>query len=409
MAVRRSRLAAALALTALGLTACGTTPGGKADDPQDWQSVLSAAKGQTVDWYMWGGDATLNGFITGYLSDKLKPFGVGIKQVKVSDTSQAIDTMLGEKQAGKNTGGAVDLVWVNGENFASGRQADLWACGWPQQLPNARYVDFSSPAVASDFGVPVAGCEAVWQSANSALVYNSAALEPSDVASVSSLFAWAKAHPGRFTYPAPPDFTGSMAVRTILYDSVGGPGKLAGKFSQQAYDEAAPKLWSRLDAIAPSLWRGGATYPQTQDQVEKMYSDGQIDAYFTYGPGAVGDQVKKGVFPASTREAVLSVGNIANTSFVGIPANAAHAAAAKVVANLLQDPATQLALYKAEGIFPAIDLARTTAAVRDQFAAVPVASSVLPLQDLLKHAQPELASGYVTRIEKEWKTEVLQR
>ena len=140
-----------------------------------------------------------------------------------------------------------------------------------------------------------------------------------------------------------------------------------------------------------------------------MYGDGQIDAFFTYGPGATGDQVKKGIFPASTREAVLSGGNIANNSFVGIPKNAAHEAAALVLANLLQDPQTQLALYKLEGIYPGIDLAKTDAATQAAFAAVPVSPSVLPLRDLLKNAQPELASQYVTQVEKDWKVNVLQR
>lgn len=406
---RRYGLAAVVAAATLGLTACGSGSGSPQVNASDWNAVLSAAKGQTVNVYMWGGDSTLNGFMNGYVADKLKADGISINEVKVSDTSQALNTMLAEAQAGKTRGGSVDMVWVNGENFASGQQAHLWSCGWPSKLPNAKYVDQTSSAVTSDFGVPVDGCEAVWQQADSALVYNSAVLKPSDVVSVSSLLAWAKAHPGRFTYPALPDFTGSMAVRTILYDTIGGPKSLEGSFSQQAYNQAAPKLWARLNAIAPTLWRGGSTYPQTEDQLEQMYGDGQIDAFFTYGPGAVGDQVKKGVFPTSTREAVLSVGNIANNSFVGIPKNAAHQAAALVLANLLQDPQTQLMLYKLEGIYPGIDLAKTDAATRAAFAAVPLSLSVLPLTGLLKHAQPELASQYVTQIEKDWKVNVLRR
>lgn len=407
---RRYGVSALIAATALGLSACAvSTPASSRVDPRDWSSVLAAAKGQTVNLYMWGGDSTLNTFMNGHVADRLKADGITFNEVKLTDTSQAISTMLGESQAGETGGGSVDLVWVNGENFASGQQARLWSCGWPSQLPNARYVDQTSPAVTSDFGVPVEGCEAVWQQADSALVYNSATLKPSDVVSVTSLLAWAKAHPGRFTYPALPDFTGSMAVRTILYDTVGGPASLAGPFSQQAYDTAAPRLWARLKAIAPTLWRGGSTYPQTQDQLEQMYADGQIDAFFTYGPGAVSDKVAKGVFPSSTREAVLSPGNIANNSFVAMPANAPHRAAALVLANLLEDPQTQLALYKAEGIYPGIDVAKTDPAVQSAFAAVPVSPSVLPLADLLRHAQPELASEYVTRIERDWRANVLQR
>ncbi|MEO6957997.1 MAG: hypothetical protein ABI137_14735, partial [Antricoccus sp.] len=109
------------------------------------------------------------------------------------------------------------------------------------------------------------------------------------------------------------------------------------------------------------------------------------------------------------REAVPSVGNIANISNIAIPADAAHRAAALVLANLLQDPGTQLELYKAEGIYPGIDLTKTSAQIQDAFAAVPLSPSVLPLKVLLSNAQPELASEYVSSIEKDWKLAVLQK
>ena len=405
-------LTAALAVAALTVSACGkSSSSGTADtvDPADWGAVLAQAKGQTVNWYMYGGDDTVNTFVTGHVTDRLRALGVTVNQVKVTDTADAINKVLGEKQAGRAAGGSVDAIWVNGENFATGVQADLWYCGWDTKIPSAKYVDFTDPAVANDFGVPVSGCEGVWQQANSALVYDSAKLAPADVASVSSLFAWAKKNPGRFTYPAPPDFTGSMAVRTILYDTIGGPATLAGAFDDDKYQPAAEKLWARLTDIEPSLWRGGATYPQTQDAVEKLYSDGEISAFFTYGPGTVGTQVAEGLFPASTREAVPSAGNIANNSFVAIPDNAAHKAAALVLVNVLQDPESQLALYGAAGVYPGIDLSRTSAEVQQRFAAVPVPASVLPLAELTRNAQPELAAGYVNRLEKDWTATVLQK
>jgi putative spermidine/putrescine transport system substrate-binding protein len=404
----------ATSATSATSSATSTGPASMSDSatgnaPTGWTSVLAEAKGQQVNWYMYGGDDTLNTFVTGYVADELRKVGVKLNQVKITDTVDAVNKVLGDVQAGRSTDGSVDAIWVNGENFATGVQAKLWSCGWDRTLPNAKYVNFTDPAVSSDFGVPVNGCEAVWQQADSALVYDSAKLGAADVASVSSLFAWAKAHPGQFTYPALPDFTGSMAVRSILYDTIGGPAALAGPFDEAAYHQAAAKLWPRLNDIAGSLWRGGATYPQSQDAVEKLYSDGEISAFFSYGPGAVGEKVKKGLYPASTREAVPESGNIGNNSFIAIPANAAHHAAAMVLANVLQDPGTQLELYKAEGIYPGIDLAKTAPAVQAQFAAVPVSPSVLPLTVLTRKVQPELAAGYLTRIEKDWKTQVLQK
>ena len=53
-----------------------------------------------------------------------------------------------------------------------------------------------------------------------------------------------------------------------------------------------------------------------------------------------------------TREAVLGVGNISNVSFVTIPANAEHQAGALVLANVLQDPEVQLALFAGQRHLP---------------------------------------------------------
>ncbi len=413
--MRRSRrLVTAGVLTlagALALAGCGGSGSDSARsvDAKDWSSVLAQAKGQTVHWYLYGGDDVLNRFVTDEVTPRMARLGVTLDPVRVTDTGDAVNKVLGEKQAGRTSGGAVDAIWINGENFATGVQADLWYCGWARDLPRSRYVDFDADGVTTDFGVPVKGCESVWQQASSALVYDSDDLSTSDVASVDSLLAWAKAHPGRFTYPAPPDFTGSMAVRSLLYGELGGPEQLAGGFSEQKYDAATKAFYPLLNRIEPTLWRSGTTYPSSQDAVEKLYADGELSAFFSYGPGSVAAQVHRGTYPESTREAVLAGGNISNYSNIAIPKNAAHRAGALVLADVLEDPAVQLALYRAEGAYPGIDVSKTSAASRQRFEAVQRSPSVLSLGQLTAHAQPELASAYLSRIEKDWRAKVLQQ
>jgi putative spermidine/putrescine transport system substrate-binding protein len=382
-------------LCAGALAACGTAaPTAPAPDATDWPAVLTAARGSTLDWYMYTGDEAVNAVVQGYVAPRLaEEFGVTLNVVPVADTADAVNKVLAERQAGRAGSGTVDAIWINGENFATGRQADLWACGYPEALPNARFVDLTAPALATDFGTPVDGCEAAWQQANSALVYDSAALTPADVASLTALSDWARANPGRFTYPAPPDFTGSMAVRTFLYDT--------------GLDQAA--LWTRLDALEPALWRGGETYPTSQDAVEQLYATGEISAFLTYGPGTVAAKVADGVFPATTRTTVPDVGNIANTSFLAIPADAADRPAAMVLANLLQDPLTQLRFYADGGIYPVLDLDRVPADVRAGFAAVDLGPSVLPLTELTARVLPELDAGLAAEVDDGWTAEVLQR
>ncbi|GAA0207224.1 ABC transporter substrate-binding protein [Cytobacillus oceanisediminis] len=410
MTPRHLRATALALATGLMVAACSSaTESGERVDPADWPAVLEEADGQTVSWYMFGGDETLNTFVDDVVTPRLAEQGVTLQQVRITDTAEAVNTVLGEKQAGRTEGGAVDAIWLNGENFATGVQADIWACDWAEQLPNARYVELDDPSVASDFGVPVNGCEAVWQQASSALVYDFADLEAADVASADSLLDWVRDNPGRFAYPAPPDFTGSMAVRQLLYADIADPSRWAGAVEEEPYRAVADPFWERLNALEPSLWRGGETYPTSQDDVERLYADGEISAYFTYGPGAVGQRVEDGVFPESTRQAVLAEGNIGNHSFIAIPENAGSRAAAFVLANTLQEPEVQLALFESAGIYPGIDVSRTDDAVQQAFDDVPRSPSVLSLDDLTADVQPELSSAYLARIEDDWTTLVLQQ
>jgi len=413
---RRLTVAVAVVLAAAACSSSGSTKASTAPTSTGgtsaaaFDATAAEARGQTVNWYMYGGSDSINAFVDGFVATTLKDkYGVTLNQVKVTDTVDAVNKVLGEKQAGKTTDGSVDAIWINGENFATGKQADLWECGYVKGLPSAKNVDFTNPNIVSDFGLAVDGCESPWQQANSALVYDSAKLSAADVGSLSSLFAWAKAHPGQFTYPAPPDFTGSMVVRTAFYDTNGGPAPFLGKFDAAKYDPAAAKTWARLNDLKPALWMQGTTYPEAQTEVSKLYADGTIAAFLTYGPGLVGKEVDKGTFPATTREAVFSSGNIGNISNIGVLKNAAHKAAGKVLAEVLLSPESQLEFYKTVGALPAISIDKAGPDFKQKFDTVALSPSVLPFAALTKGALPELEKPYVVKIEGDWKTNVLQK
>ncbi|WP_219413698.1 ABC transporter substrate-binding protein [Pseudonocardia nigra] len=407
---RRIAIAFAAALALAGCAGAEAEQAAAAPDPDDWSAVLDATRGQTLDWYMYTGDEAINAVVEGYVARRLADeYGITLEVIGVADTADAVNKVLAERQAGVDAGGAVDAIWINGENFVTGKQAGLWLCGYPERLPNARFVDLTDPAVRNDFGVPVDGCEAAWMRADSALVYDSARLGADDVASLAALGDWARANPGLFTYPAPPDFTGSMVVRTYLYDTADDPAVVAGPFDEAAFAPLAERLWARLEALEPALWRGGETYPTSQTAVEQLFAAGEIAAYFTYGPGTVAAKVDDGVFPATTRQAVPSVGNIGNVSNIAIPANASDPAAALVLANLLQDPETQLRFYVDAGIHPVIELDRTAPDIQQRFAAVSPGPSVLPIRELTANTLPEPEPAYITAVEDGWTTHVLQQ
>ena len=84
-----------------------------------FDALAERARGQTVYFNAWGGSPTVNAYIA-WAGDQVKSrYGVNLVHVKLTDTADAVARILAEKTAGKTAGGSVDLVWVNGENFAS--------------------------------------------------------------------------------------------------------------------------------------------------------------------------------------------------------------------------------------------------------------------------------------------------
>ena len=374
----------------------------------EWNKILKEAKGQTVNWYMWGGGAKINDYVNDYIGAEAKKLGVTLNQVKLNGTPEAVNKVLGEKQAGKNTGGSVDMIWINGENFATGVQADIWQCNWATKLPNAKYVDWNNSSVNSDFGLPVNGCEAPWATASSGLVYDSKVVPKSAVASLDAFVAWAKANPGKFTYPAPPDFNGSMTVRRLFYYANGGYSNFLGAYNASTFTPAMAKTATFLNDLKPALWRKGATYPANIGDLEKLYANGEISAYLNYGALASFANVKTGLFPASTRVAAFKEGMIGNISYVAIPYNSPNKAGAQVIANIMESPAAQLKM-QVDGVIgsPAIDMSKTPLAA--QYRSLPIHPSSVSPSVLAKNANPELTAAWLKAIDAGWIKDVQQK
>ena len=75
-----------------------------------WQDTLEAAKGQTVYWNAWGGDPQTNAFIAWVGQQTFERYGVALRQVKLTDTAEAVTRVLSEKAAGQDDEGSVDLI-----------------------------------------------------------------------------------------------------------------------------------------------------------------------------------------------------------------------------------------------------------------------------------------------------------
>ena len=314
-----------------------------------------------------------------------------------------MNIVLGEKETGVTDSGSVDMIWINGENFRTMKQGDLAFCGYLDLLPNNALVDWTNPAIANDFGVPVDGCEVPWSKAQFAFAYDTARTE-NPPRSIAELIEWVKANPGHFTYPAPPDFNGSVFVRHVFYYAAGGVENLLGDFDQAKYDEVSARTWEILNELEPHLWREGKTYPTSINALEQLYANSEVDLTFNYEPAGVGLKIGNGTFPPTTQGYGLTDGTIGNTNYTIIPFNSPNKAAALMLQNVLLSGEAQLqkALPDVWGAKPAIEISRTSPEVMAKFEAIEVHPNVVPPEELAKAALPELQAAWISAIEQGW-------
>jgi putative thiamine transport system substrate-binding protein len=388
--MRSSLFAAALAALALPAAA-------------DWQDTLAAAEGQTVYWHAWGGDARTNAFIEWVGEQTEARYGVSVEQVKLTDTAEAVTRVLSEKAAGRDSGGSVDLIWINGPNFLAMKEQDLLFGPFVTDLPNARYVDLSPGAPASvDFTVPVDGMESPWRLAKFVFNYDSARVaEPPET--MAAFVDWAAGNPGRFTHPDPANFMGATFLKQALIELAPDAGVLQQPVTESAYVATTEPLWAWYDALRPNLWRGGEAFPENQSVQQQMLNDGVIDMSMSFDPASTASAIEQGLLPETARVFVPKGGTIGNVSFVAIPYNAAHPEGAMVVANFLLAPETQAHMQNIEvlGSYSVLDPARLDAEAQAAFAALPDAPA-LPDLDALGPTLLEPHPSWMTRLTDDW-------
>ena len=385
--------------TILGASAAADTL-----DPRHWDAVLAEAEGETVYFHAWGGEPRINDYIAWAASEVAHRYDVRVVHVKVSDTAQVVSRVLTEKAAGRETGGAVDLVWINGENFAAmKREGLLRAAPWATELPSYVFVDVENkPTVALDFTVPVDGLEAPWGMAKLVFFYDTARLQ-SPPMSAESLAGWIEENPGRFTYPQPPDFIGTTFLKQLLVDLTPDPAVLAEPATPENFESAAAPLFAWLDAAHPHFWRDGHAFPRDYGSLRRLLGDGEVDIAFAFNPADASSAVANGELPDTVRSFVFHGGTLGNTHFVAIPFNANAAAGAMVFANFLMSPEAQA--HKQDpavwGDPTVLAVDRLAAEDRARFDALSLGVATLP-PDALGPTLPEPHPSWVERIEHEW-------
>lgn len=368
-----------------------------------WDDILAKAKGQTVYWNAWGGDPITNDFIAWVGRSVAERYGVKVVHVKLTDTADAVTRVLAEKTAGKASGGTVDLIWINGANFAAMKRQGLLFGPFSHDLPNYSLVDVTGkPSTLSDFSVAVDGMESPWEMAQFVFVYDSARL-PAPPRTLSALLDWAKAHPGRFTYPEPPDFFGLTFLKQVLVDLTPDKSVLQQPATDANFAAVSAPMWAYIDALRPYLWREGKAYPKSGPDQRQLLGDGEIDIALSFTPFEAATSIAQHLLPPTSRVYVLDGGTIANTNFVAIPFNASAKEGAMVVANFLLSPEAQARAQDPRylGDFTVLDLNKLTTDQRAAFAAIPPNPAV-PTNAELGTQLLEPHESWMTRIQKEW-------
>jgi putative spermidine/putrescine transport system substrate-binding protein len=373
-----------------------------------YASIEAQARDSQVRWYMFGGWAHVNTWVDTYVATEMKQrYDIELVRVPM-DAGVFINKLLSEKAAGKKTGN-IDLLWINGENFKNAKEAGLLFGPFAGRLPNViRYVDPES--VAFDFGYPVEGYEVPYGRAQFVFEYDSARIT-APPQSMPELKAWVVANPGRFTYPQPPDFTGSAFIRQVFYAVTGGHEQYLAGWDPDLFARKAPLLWDWLNAIEPHLWQKGRTYPKDSAFLDTLFSRGEVAFGMSYHPPHAQNKILEGSYPQSVRTFVMRDGSIYNTHFTAIPFNSPNKAGAMVLANFLISVDAQLSKYSPEnwGDFPALDVNRLTPADQQRFNAVDLGPATLGSAQLDPAAVPEIPSAYLEALEQGWKDHVLDK
>jgi putative thiamine transport system substrate-binding protein len=385
------------------LLLAATLLGAASASADDWQDVVAQARGQTVYWNAWGGSPQVNDYIAWVAERMTADYGVTVEHVKLADTADAVARVVAEKAAGRVDGGSIDLIWINGENFAAMKREGLLFGPFTAELPNYALVDVEGkPTTTLDFTVPVDGFEAPWGMAQFVLVHDAAVL-PDPPRSIPALLDWANAHPGRFTYPQPPDFLGTTFLKQALFELVDDPAVLQGPASDTDFAAVTAPLWAYLDELHPALWRGGKVFPSSGPDQRQLLDAGEVDIALGFDPLEAASGIAAGLLPETARVYVLDAGTIGNTNFVAIPFNASAKEGAMVTANFLLSPEAQARKQDPRywGSFTVLDLDRLAPAQRALFDAIPDDPAV-PASEELGMPLPEPHPSWVEQLEAEW-------
>ena len=365
---------------------------------RDWPQTVAAARGQTVYFNGWGGSEVINRYISWAAEQVNQRYGITVKHVKVVDIGDVVSRILAEK-----SGGSVDLMWINGENFHTMKNNGLLLPPYTQMFPHYRLVDTENKvSTLFDFTVPVDNQESPWGMAQLVFLFDSEVVsEPPS--GMEQLLEFCQGNKGRFTYPAPPDFYGTTFIKQALLELTEERELLYKPADNAIFDKVTAPLWDFLDSLHPHLWRGGKAQPKSAPEMKRLLADREIFISLSFNPSEASNAIATGELPDSIRTYVHEGGTIGNTHFLAIPFNSSAQEGAMVLADFLLSPEAQARKSDPSiwGDPTVLALAKLSPEQRSLFETIPLGAATLSPEELgVVILEPH--ASWVTAIEKEW-------
>jgi putative thiamine transport system substrate-binding protein len=365
--------------------------------------VLAKARGQTVHFNAWAGDEKTNAFIAWVGEETEKRYGVKVVHVKLKDTAEAVQRVVAEKAAARDSGGSVDLIWINGPELPRDEGAEAALRPYAERLPNWRYVDtVRKRSNLVDFTIPNDGYESPWRMAQIVFVVDGRRVkDDADVdrgagrvgeGASRALHASGRAQLPRRDVPQ----AGALRARAgpVGAAAAGDRRDLRGDHRADVgvVRRAEAEPVARRRAIPRERPGAAPAHERRRDRHDDLVQP-------VRGRGLV----QSGLLPDSVRTFTLANGTIGNTSFVAIPYNASAKEGALVVANFLLEPATQARAQDVRqmGNFTVLDLAKLSPEDRKRFDDLP-RHPALPTDAELGTTLLEPHPSWMTRITAEW-------
>lgn len=415
----KKRIVALLMAVAMtfSLAACGggqekkaekkeETKSEKSIDEMSFDEMKESAKGTTVTFYGWGGDEKLNAWLDDTFAAVMKEkYDITMERVPM-DIDQVLSQLSGEMQGGEDEG-SIDMIWINGENFRSAKENNMLYGPFTEKLPNFNtYVDAEDEDVTLDFAFPIEGYEAPYGKAQFVMMAD-AAKTPEFPKSAEELKEFVQKYPGKVTYPALPDFTGSVFVRSIIYELCGYEQFLDMKADKETVRGAVAPAMEYLRSLNPYLWNEGKTFPDSSTTLDGMFADGEVVLFMTYGAYDTAVKIADGAYPETVQSFQFDKGTIGNTNFMAIGKNSGNKAGAMVAINEMLSPEMQASRYDTMKIIPVLDNTKLSEEQKAEFDKVDLGKGTIPQDELLSKRLPEMPAELVPIIEEIWTEEVV--